>query len=146
MTATYHWYASAISKGSDLTWNAGREGRRCDEIRFAFIADHLGMNTQYSGPLFADFSYYDASKSTSVRVHPKLAVVVGDKSTPSTFTIQGVIKFDRPIEIKPSTLVTLFMSTLPNADAGTSTITLASKWFTVIYYLRGNEDSGKNGA
>ena len=141
MSTLFIWSPTQPSQGCMLKWTSAATRVECDEIRFIFVSTHVGMDNVFTGNLVGRLSYYDAASTRMRTVTPTIRAMVGDQSQPSKFTIQGVIKIDRPINIQPGSDVSLSLGPFPITADGKQSITATQKWGFRSYFLRGNEIS-----
>lgn len=107
-----------------------------------FVSNHVGMDNVFSGKIVAKLVYYEKTSNRKLTVTPTLRVMVGDQSKPSKFTIQGIIKIERPIDIANLREVVLTMGPFPIVADATQPVSVTQQWGFRSYFLKGNEISG----
>lgn len=100
------------------------------------------MDNVYSGKLVTRLAYYERNSHKRLTVTPTFRVMVGDQSKPSKFTIQGIIKLERPIDLDTQREVVLTMGPFPIVADATQPVSVTQQWGIMSYFLQGNETSG----
>lgn len=110
-----------------------------------FVSTHVGMDNVFSGKIVAKLAYFEKRSNKSLSVTPTVRVMVGDQSKPSKFTIQGVIKLERPINMASLRDIVLTLGPFPIVADATQPVSVTQQWGFMSYFLQGNEILSRSG-